>query len=489
MSNRQQLVIVSFNCKSLNSKLSEFKVYLYAKKPHIVCLSETWLVAEKVPNFINYKCYWKHRQGGRGGGIGVLVRNDILVLANHINIKPNCAMEVQCLKIKMKYFVLDILNIYNVPESNISINDLNFYVNQLSNFAVMIGDLNAHHPSWSFNNKRNASGDAIAQLLTNNDTMCLLTPPRLVTYVDFARGTPSTLDLCIVSSNLRTNSSLQTGPDLGSDHAPIEVLLNKQPDSRPMKIRPRWKLDGINWGQWSRGLPDINVDLDNGNLDEINSRIVASLKSSTYSIDRTSGLIIPKYSKPWWDSNCSKLVAMRRRARRRFLSHPTDENKQCWTQCANKAKRYILRCKQKSWESFVSSINSSVNSKEVYKKINALRGKKCYSNVVLEYNNLNITDSQRKADLFADYFQDVLNAPIPNLNLQNNMYFEIQNSIIEQYEMEYNLLITMAELDTAISALKETSPGHDDIHNYFIKFMNKNYKELLLQLYNKSWVE
>ena len=182
---------------------------------------------------------------------------------------------------------------------------------------------------------------------------------------------------------------------------------------------------------------------------------------------------------------------MRRRARRRFLSHPTDGNKQWWTQCANKAKRYFLRCKQKSWESFVSSINSSVNSKEVYKKINAPRGlfKKCYLNVVLGYSNLNITDSQRKADLFADYFHDVLNAPIPNLNLQNNMYFEIQNSIVDQYELEYNLLITMAELDTAISVLKGTSPGHDDIHTYFIKFMNKDYKELLPQLYNKSWVE
>ena len=127
----------------------------------------------------------------------------------------------------------------------------------------------------------------------------------------------------------------------------------------------------------------------------------------------------------------------------------------------------------------MSSINSSVNSsKEVYKK--CIKRKKCYLNVALEHN-LNITDSQRKADLFADYFQDVLNAPTPNLNLQN-MYFEIQNSMVDQYELKYNLLITMAELNNAISALKETSPGHDDMHNYFIKFMNQNYKELLPQL-------
>ena len=134
---------------------------------------------------------------------------------------------------------------------NVDINAWNFYINQLGNFSAVIGDFNAHHPLWSFNDKRNPSGEAIFQLLSTSD-LCLLTPPRLVTYVDFARGTKSTLDLCIVSSALVSNSSVTTGPDLGSDHYSIEVLMNKQPLTCEVKVWPKWKLEGVMWKEWAK---------------------------------------------------------------------------------------------------------------------------------------------------------------------------------------------------------------------------------------------
>ena len=37
------LKIVSFNCKSINARLSEFKIFLYTERPRCVCLTETWL--------------------------------------------------------------------------------------------------------------------------------------------------------------------------------------------------------------------------------------------------------------------------------------------------------------------------------------------------------------------------------------------------------------------------------------------------------------
>ena len=56
----QQLFIIAFNCKSINTKLGEFKLYLYRKKPHIVCLCEIWLVLSREPTFFNCRCMWKH---------------------------------------------------------------------------------------------------------------------------------------------------------------------------------------------------------------------------------------------------------------------------------------------------------------------------------------------------------------------------------------------------------------------------------------------
>ena len=63
-----------------------------------------------------------------------------------------------------------------------------------------------------------------------------------ITYVDFARGTVSNIDLCIVTSNLISNSSMTTGPSIGSDHMPIEAILNIQPAISEVKVRPKWRL-------------------------------------------------------------------------------------------------------------------------------------------------------------------------------------------------------------------------------------------------------
>ena len=49
------LHILSVNCRSMYTKLLELKLLIYNKKPHIICLSETWAVADRLPNFVNYK--------------------------------------------------------------------------------------------------------------------------------------------------------------------------------------------------------------------------------------------------------------------------------------------------------------------------------------------------------------------------------------------------------------------------------------------------
>ena len=78
------LNIVTWNCRSIMSNLSLFKVFLYSNKPPIVCLCETWLKPSNEPSFINYSGIWTHRAGPQpGGGIAFLIRNDIHHLQKH----------------------------------------------------------------------------------------------------------------------------------------------------------------------------------------------------------------------------------------------------------------------------------------------------------------------------------------------------------------------------------------------------------------------
>ena len=70
--------ILVWNCHSIYNKLSHFKDRLYASKPHVVCLTETWLKNNREPIFTNYTNYLVNRGTSMGGGIAILIRNDII---------------------------------------------------------------------------------------------------------------------------------------------------------------------------------------------------------------------------------------------------------------------------------------------------------------------------------------------------------------------------------------------------------------------------
>ena len=135
------LHIISFNCRSLYARLSEIKLFIYNRKPHVVCFTETWLFNDVCPKFVNYKSFWRNRQHGRGGGLGTLVRNDITVLPCGEIIDADNMLEVQRIAIKLSSGSLDVMNVYNAsPQSDT--NCFQHYFNQLSNNFVIIGDFN-----------------------------------------------------------------------------------------------------------------------------------------------------------------------------------------------------------------------------------------------------------------------------------------------------------------------------------------------------------
>lgn len=58
--------VYQFNCNSMSRKVSELKLYLYTRKPEILCLCETWLKRNE-PKFVGYTAVWhtdyKTREG------------------------------------------------------------------------------------------------------------------------------------------------------------------------------------------------------------------------------------------------------------------------------------------------------------------------------------------------------------------------------------------------------------------------------------------
>lgn len=259
--------IVSYNCRSLNARLSEFKLFLYVEKPHCVCLTETWLNETAVPNFINYTAYWNHRLTARGGGIGILIRSDIVVIPSPLA-KFNNNLEIQKLTIKLKNKHLDIMNVYNTSP-DLSFDVINRYFSQLGKYSIVVGDFNAHHPNWSLiNAKTNVVGKSLVQWLQTRNDFALASPPRLITYVHPANGAQSVLDLCFCTVNLLPLINIIQGESLGSDHFALKINLEVETHFQPIKIRQKLITKGVGMDQWKCGLPtlesnhvsDINTD-------------------------------------------------------------------------------------------------------------------------------------------------------------------------------------------------------------------------------------
>ena len=245
-----QLFILNLNCRSIYSKLSELKILIYCQKPHIVCLTETWAVQDRLPTFVNYRAFWQNRTGNRGGGLAILARSDVVTLENSLNYLQNSALEAQMITIIMSNFKIDLLNIYN-PERDSSREKFLHYFRQLGNKFIIVGDFNAHHHIWSkHGTQNNAAGSALASILLENTNFCLATPPELTTYVDSRTGKEATLDLCFLSSNLINSTMIDTLGCVGSDHLPVRIKLPFLPVIQKMKNRRRWKLGDVDWHLW-----------------------------------------------------------------------------------------------------------------------------------------------------------------------------------------------------------------------------------------------
>ena len=228
------------NCNSINTKLGEIKDFLVDKKPDIFCFTETWLTSY-IPKFHNYSSHWKNRNQGTGGGLGILVAAGLSHRSYPLILYDDGHLEVQAVTVDTGRSSLVILNVYN-PNKNLTIAEIEFYVNQLGNKYLIMGDFNAHTPILtSTDTASNQTGKTLEHLLTNYN-ICLNNPFNFYTYLDRRSGRQSCLDLCLSSPNLSTSISMKHQRDLGSDHKTIQILLNTCCTKVEAKKIPKWKI-------------------------------------------------------------------------------------------------------------------------------------------------------------------------------------------------------------------------------------------------------
>jgi hypothetical protein len=320
------LEVIQFNCNGLSNKLSEVKVYLYSNKPDILCLCETWLKRNQ-PKFIGYRVYFMNRDGAPKGGLAILVREDIEYRIKQITQFPNGGLEIQGIQIKYREEIIDVINCYN-PGQNITEQEFLFYLSQATKSFIMIGDFNAHHPLWDIRGRSNFTGRTLSNTIDKLN-IGILNDRDIPTYIDKRTGTSSCLDLCLVSQNLRLIGNFFRGTDLGSDHAPIQCNFGLIINKSKLEVQKRWKIKSSNWEIFTSELSKSNQEeeIESQNATSLNKKLSSKiLEAANLAIPMTSGTKTYTFGTPWWDNECSKVAAQRKKAKGKLWKSPTVEN-------------------------------------------------------------------------------------------------------------------------------------------------------------------
>ena len=482
------LLFLLWNARGIQANLLEFQNFVFKKKPQVICITETWLRPSVRFQLKGYTVFRGDRfpDGGGGGGIAILVHNSLPAVENTTAMFPGGQMEVLSAKFKLKRGWVDVFTFYN-PCLSIRSEEFDFYFAKGSRNSIFCGDLNAHHSLWSPDNRcrGNTTGRNLFDSLSENVGLSLLTPKGLRTYTD-RWGNDSTLDLCFGTGSLCCVDEVFQCDPIGGDHYPViygfssVVLHNSQ---SVMK----WNLKEVNWAEWGK----VMVKKWNEGAIKWNSlsdfvdcivhftKDFAKLKSSNFN---------SKVHKAFWSEECSRAVALRRRARRIFRNHPSLENRINLNRATASSRRVLKLARRRSWQEFCSTLDFSVNENLIWKVFRSMQGRSSpliYPIVSGDGEMLSDLEIARKfADSFALQFQT--RGKIQNEGFCRSIV-SANCSVSADHPM--NSLFLLSELRMAIGSVNtKSATGLDFFHNQFLSNLPSPLHQSLLDLVNDAWV-
>ena len=477
------LFLVQFNCNSIRPRLSELKVYLYSTKLDILCLCETWL-NDWAPLFKGYIAVWRHRPGGMGGGLGILIREDIPFMAKLLTAYPGGHLEVHCISVHSSLGPIDICNVYN-PCRDVFVAEFAHYLDQLSPHFLFVGDLNAHSPVWDSRQRSNVTGLSLEQLLEQG-LVGLLNEPFLPTYIDRRTGASSCLDLCLAPPPLLLRGEVRSGPDLGSDHLPLECRFSFGAAKASSRTPKRWIVKRADWPGWAAALTSASCSLVLPmSVNELNSAVSRTIvEVSEAYIPKTSGKRRDGSSAPWWSAECAKAVARRRAARNALARCPTSANLIAYKRASAIARFIILSHKKKSWRSFVNTLSVDTPLRRVWGTVRSMAGRG-YKSPTISVGGPDAPLALKVEFLLEHFVKSSIVQPTPHTLMVKEAVHSLPTSPIT--ETEFNQAFELHELLYCLQSLKNNSPGNDDIPNIFLQHLPVQFLHWILYLFNSSY--
>ena len=494
--NNSRLKIAHINLQSINNKLDELKHFLATNNIGIMSINETWLTEKSTIKILNYSIVRKDRPAGKhGGGVCILIHKSIRF--NQEFIESGKELEYVLIKIKnlpKKNESLRIISYYSPPGLTISNQFLNKAFASYKNLIVL-GDLNAHHPSWHSSSK-NQSGIRLDELLGKLD--CTNLNYDFPTYQPLHRPDYfAILDFVIHSDTLATSiTNFRVTDDIRSDHLTLEfdIISNTTISLASKSTKTIKKID---WDKFKSNLLNSSfVTPENINSkDDLDSLVKKLVETIHKSIEKSTVIKKIRVNPDRFmilPNHIVKLIKEKRKATREYLNTRSQEDKQKLNRLATETKKLIEGFKQNSWQKFCSSLNlHSVSDSKLWKKLHSIETRNdpvVPKNPVLVQNNQSIDNPKETANIFANLLAETF-SDSEDPNFDENFKSEIVNNCQQLFINNETtpVLTNSGELQIIIENLRTRgAPGADQITNKVLKNLPLTYIFFLVDIINSS---
>ena len=365
-----------------------------------------------------------------------------------------------------------------------------------SDRTIIIGDVNAHHPSWDVNclDPDEVGRSVFDWTLAAGWSVLNTGAPTRAGYGEGARLT--TPDVALTHSDLARRCTWTTGADIGSDHLP-QVVTATVEGSLPRRIRKtKWAFNKANWTAYTA---ECEKELEGLPTEELSVEALAVKVTDV--IGEASRSWIPRGArpdpKPWAeDPDLVSATRERRTARDELQTAPSEEARARWKEAKKRVAEMEMAARKKSFQEFATEeLNRPAAIGKVSKILKKMEGavqSVCPGQAINGDRGQLAVEDRAKAEAFISCYAQVSKL-IRLRQRDRTVKAEIATAkarpcSCEGHRTEECQPFTGQEMEAQLRKLKSRkAPGPDDICAEHILHLGPAARGVVLALINSSW--
>lgn len=468
MKKEEQLRIAFWNANSVSDKKQELTDFMEEERIDVMLLSETHLRATKTFHIRNYTTYRTDRQTGRGGGTAILVKRGLT--HGELPEKETTNIENTGVRIKTKRGNIDIYAIYLPPSAALEEEEVkNLFEARRTTIAA--GDWNAKHEDWN-SKVRNGKGSTLKTLADKHNLTTI--GPEEATHFSASTNTADVLDIA-VARNLNWSYTIETKPDLSSDHFPVVLDIAAEKDELERVTRKTCWERFRDLFHISKRTIRNEEELEEA-VEDLEERICAAKDAATTTVQEKARSRLPLH--------LAQLKKEKRKAKRQYerTLHPDDKRR--LNALTSELKDGVKELYNENWEKRLEELTTEDNS--LWTTTRALTKRRTDIPSVTNGQQTAVC-SEEKAEIFADALAEQFKENPPNKDRRFNQTIEQIGTTREDHTREeIEDPITAEEIRETIKGLKKRkAPGREGITHEALKNLTEEGIEAIAEIGRK----